>query len=167
MTRNDFLRTCAVGVCCCASRSAAQPESKPTGAQVRFAKLLEILNHELDPAAKKRVFQALGRACAGEYKELTDKYRNNLRGFLDLGRKEWMESAEYDETAGTIRVVDRSRNCSCPLVAKSLTPGDFCECTLGWQKAAYAAITGRPVEAELEESVLRGGSRCVFRIRIL
>jgi hypothetical protein len=51
-------------------------------------------------------------------------------------------------------------------VKPGVTPPDFCNCTLGWQKEAYSAILGRPVEAELEESILRGGSRCVFRIRI-
>lgn len=170
MTRNDFLKHCGAGICCCAIAPAAadaQSGSKLDAAQLRFAKLIEILGRELDPALRKRVLESLGRACAREYSGLIDKYKNNLQGFLDTGRKQWMETAEYDEKAGTLRVVDKSRNCTCPLVAKSLTPGDFCECTLGWQREAYAAITGRPVEAELEESVLRGGARCVFRIRIL
>jgi predicted hydrocarbon binding protein len=37
---------------------------------------------------------------------------------------------------------------------------------LGWQKQTYSAILGKPVEAELEESILRGSGRCVFRIQV-
>jgi hypothetical protein len=38
---------------------------------------------------------------------------------------------------------------------------------LGWQKQTYSAILGKPVEAELEQSLLRGGSRCVYRIQVV
>jgi hypothetical protein len=47
-----------------------------------------------------------------------------------------------------------------------MTPGSFCDCTLGWQEEAYSEILGRPVKAELEESILRGGKRCVYRMTI-
>ena len=69
-----------------------------------------------------------------------------------------------DERAGLIRVVDKGHTCSCPLVKQGLTPPEFCDCTLGWQEEAYSKMLGRPVKAELEESILRGGRRCVFRI---
>jgi hypothetical protein len=78
-----------------------------------------------------------------------------------------VEKAEYDDAKGTIRIVDKSPTCTCPLVRQNLTPPSFCDCTLGWQKEAYSAVVGRPVEATLEESILRGGKKCVFRIQIL
>jgi hypothetical protein len=73
----------------------------------------------------------------------------------------------HDAAAGTIRVFDRSTTCTCPLVDQRLTPRNFCDCTIGWQKEVYSAIVGRPVDAILEESILRGGKRYVFRIQIL
>jgi hypothetical protein len=32
---------------------------------------------------------------------------------------------------------------------------------------AYSTILGRPVTAELEESVLRGGKKCIYRIKVI
>ena len=74
---------------------------------------------------------------------------------------------EGGPSKGTIRIVDKSPTCTCPLVRPNLTPQSFCDCTLGWQKEVYSAVAGRPVEATVEESILRGGKKCVFRIQIL
>jgi predicted hydrocarbon binding protein len=182
MKRNEFMKGCAAGMCSCAAMAflpseaaaaqSANPEieqlkGKVDACQVRFAKLVGILNQTLDPRARKQVFQSLGRECAKQYGDLTGKYKNNIKGFLETAQQQWVEKAEYDEKRGTIRIVDKGPNCSCPLVKKGLTPPEFCDCTLGWQKEAYAAILGRPVDAELEESILRGGSRCIFRIRVV
>jgi hypothetical protein len=38
---------------------------------------------------------------------------------------------------------------------------------LGRQVEAYSTILGRPVTAELEESVLRGGKKCIYRIKVI
>jgi len=158
MTRGLFLKGCASGMCSCAAgalvtreAAGAQAESPELGAlkgkvdacQVRFAKLVGILNGAMEPPARKMIFESLGRECARQYRDLTGKYTNDVKGFLAMAGKQWVEKAEYDEKAGTIRVVDKGPHCSCPLVKD-----------------------GRPVEAELEESILRGGRCCVFRIRI-
>ena len=99
--------------------------------------------------------------------DLIDRYKGNIHGFLEEGRRLWMAEADYDEAKGTIRIVDKGPSCSCPMVKVGMTPGSFCDCTLGWQEEAYSEILGRPVKAELEESILRGGKRCVYRINIL
>jgi predicted hydrocarbon binding protein len=181
MNRAEFFRSCAGGVCACGSLAAlartaeAQADDKQVAAlkqkvdamQTRFALLAGILNQNVDVPTRKKIFQALGKECAKTYSTLTTKYKNDLPGFLAEGRRQWMESAEYDQAAGTIRIVDRSRTCTCPLVKQGSTPPGFCECTLGWQKEAYSSILGKPVEVELEESILRGGTKCVFRIRVV
>ena len=46
------------------------------------------------------------------------------------------------------------------------TPGEFCDCTLGWQEEAFSTVLGKPVAVVVEESVLRGSSRCSFRIAV-
>lgn len=138
--------------------------------RIRYAKLLGILDEEVDRPTRKRVFERLGRACAEQFRAITyDKYKNDIRGFLAAIQQPsgWVEKAEYNEKTGTIRIIDRSRTCTCPLVEKGLTPSDQCDCTLGWQKETDSAILGKPVEAELEESLLRGGTRCVFRIQVV
>jgi len=136
-------------------------------AQDRFAKLVHILGGHLDEAARSKVFNSLGRECASNYRGLTEKYRNNVRGFLNEAQEKWVEQAEYDEATGTIRIVDKGKSCTCPLVKVGTTPPEFCNCTLGWQEATYSILLGKPVKAEIEESILRGGKRCVFRIRTI
>lgn len=182
MTRSDFMK-CTLGMCSCAAfaflpqEAEAQAESgnveidelkaRLDAARKRFAILIRILNENLDAPTRKKILENLGRECARQYSSLTDKYKGNIDGFLETIRKQWVEKAEYDKEAGIIRVADKWKNCSCPLVDQSLTPSDFCNCTLGWQKETYSTILGRPVEATLEESILRGGSHCVYRIQIL
>lgn len=185
MKRKDFLKSCT-GMCSCAAfgllapgdakaQSAAAASENPEAAalgrrldavETRFAALIGILNRELDPSTRKRILRGLGSACAARYREMFDKYKNDLQGFLAYARKEWVEDASFDETTGTISVVDKSPKCVCPLVRQGETPGEFCDCTLGWQTAAYSAILGKPVEVELVDSILRGGRRCSYRIRI-
>ena len=181
MTRGGFVKSCAQGLCACgasallpgnaAGSQSEDPEvralqGKVDACQVRFAKLAGILNQTLEPPARKKVYESLGRECSRQYRSLIERYTGDLEGFLAMAQKQWVETVEYDRQAGTIRIVDKGGKCSCPLVKPGLTPPEFCDCTLGWQKETYSAILGRPVEAEVEESVLRGGRRCVFRIRI-
>jgi hypothetical protein len=136
-------------------------------ARTRFAMLVGILKDNLDEPMRKKIFESLGRQCATRYESLTDQYKGNLEGFLEEIQKRWVAKAEYDRKAGIIRVIDRSKTCTCPLVDEGLTSSEFCNCTLGWQKATYSKILGKPVDAELEESILRGGSRCVFRMQVI
>ena len=98
---------------------------------------------------------------------LIDRYKGDIEGFLEEGRRNWMAEATYNRTKGTIRIVDKGAACSCPMVKAASTPPSFCDCTLGWQEQTYAEILGRPVKAELEESILRGGKRCVYQITVI
>ena len=106
----------------------------------------------------------MGRECAQDYKALFQKYRGDLPGFLAKIKTAWLERSEYDEKTGILRVIGKPNPCVCPLVKTGRTPADFCNCTLGWQKEAFSTVVGKPVTAEIEETVLRGGKRCSFRI---
>lgn len=173
MKRRDFLHTSAAGACFCGaslmtSQAAPSDDSevnelrrKVDFMQKRVARLIAAL----DEPTRKKVLETMGRECAKEFRYLTDKFKGKPEEFLGEARKQWMDSAEYDEKAGSIRVVDRASHCTCAFVRVGLTPPDFCHCTIGWQKEAYAAILGRPVDAEVESSILRGGNRCAFHIR--
>jgi predicted ArsR family transcriptional regulator len=185
MTRNEFMKGCAVacaaGLGCSGSARQAraaeevgcseeltQIKNRSDAAQLRFARLIETLENNVPAEERKHLLHALGTKCSDTYRPaLIDRYIGNLKGFLEQGLRKWMAEARYDEAAGTIRVVDKGPSCSCPMVKVGETPGSFCACTLGWQEATYARIVGRPVKAELEESILRGGKRCVFRMQIL
>ncbi|MEN6560935.1 MAG: hypothetical protein ABFD52_09190 [Acidobacteriota bacterium] len=187
MKRKDFLKTCAVGACGCGilgllSRAEARTELPAgqtpadadetaqlrfqlSGARERFALLCGVLGEELDEAARDRILRKLGAACSHKLAPLLDKHKGDLKGFLALAQTTWLEKAELDEKAGTLRVIGKPAPCACPLVKPGRTPASFCRCTLGWQEAVFATLMGKPVTAEIEETVLGGGSRCSFRIR--
>jgi len=138
------------------------------GGRLRFSRLIEVIEAKLPEQERKQVLHSLGAKCADTYRaSLIDRYKGNPKGFLEEGRRSWMAEADYDEAKGLIRIVDKSPHCSCPMVKEGSTPPSFCDCTLGWQEEAYSTILGRPVKAELEESILRGGKKCVYRIRVI
>ena len=188
MNRKQFVSECAAaicaaGLCCAGETSKASPETasaacdpeewqnvnnRADAARLRFAKLVEILEMRLPEQERKKILHVLGGKCADTYRaDLIDRYKGNIKGFLEEGRRQWMAEADFDESKGTIRIVDKGPSCSCPMVKVGTTPGSFCDCTLGWQEETYSEILGKPVKAELEESILRGGKRCVYRISVV
>lgn len=185
LTRSEFMKCCALGACSCSAVALLAPataeaqsgssevdalKAQREAIRIRYAKLLGILDDEVDAPTRKRIFERLGRVCADQFRAITyDKYKGDIRGFLAAIQKPsgWVEKTEYNEETGTIRIFDRSKHCTCPLVDEALTPSDQCDCTLGWQKQTYSAILGKPVEASLEEAILRGSTRCVFRIQVV
>ena len=188
MKRNDFVKKCAAGVCGCgvlgflaplsalAENGKGQTAPAPAdnaplkqeldGSRERFAKLLSIMGEDLDGATRDKILARLGHECAQDYSSFFQKYRGDLQGFLAKIKTAWVEKAEYDEKTGVLRVVGKPNPCACPLVKVGRTPADFCNCTLGWQQEAFSTVLGKPVTAEIEETVLRGGTRCSFRITV-
>ena len=186
MQRKDFLKSCSLGMCSCFAFTALvpkaikaqekteeeSPEVKKLKGQMefvhkRFATLLGLLNTEMDDEERVKMFEELGRTCSSEYKETYMKFENNLPGFLDEIRGKWVKEANYDKENQTIELIGtKSDDCFCPLAKKSITPESFCECSKGWQKGVFEAITGKKVKATVLESVLRGGERCSFKIQM-
>lgn len=62
--------------------------------------------------------------------------------------------------------------CHCPWARESLRVGEqpvsarFCQCSAGFHKKRWEMIFGRPLQAEVLESVLRGDDRCRFAIHL-
>lgn len=186
MERNDFMKVCAAGVCGCSvlglmaplsaqtQSGQAQASTVPTDSELlkrqldfvheRFANLISIMGENIDNATRDKILLSLGRECAQGYSPLFQKYCGDLQGFLAAIKTRWVDRTEYDETTGTLRVIGKIRPCVCPLAKAGRTPGDFCSCTVGWNQFAFSTVLGKPVTVELEESVLRGGSRCTHRI---
>jgi len=185
MTRGEFVKCCAAGMCSWVALTVAAPGSAVAqssdpemdrlkwqleAARIRYAKLLGSLDQNVDEATRKKILDSVGRECARQFRSRTfDKYKGDIQGFLKSiqGPDGWVEKVEYDEKAGTIRIYDRSKTCTCPLVKEGLTSAEQCDCSLGWQRETYAAILERPVEAVVEKSILRGDKGCVFRIQIV
>lgn len=189
ITRKNFLKNCAAAACAasmcsrtsiaeaqasdagpqsCESKDLTDTKNRAEAAKYRFSKLIETMENRLPVQERKEILNKLGGTCADTYRaSLIDRYKGNITGFLEEGRRNWMAEATYDEAKGLIRIVDKGPGCSCPMAKEGVTPGSFCDCTLGWQERAYFEILGRPVKAELEESILRGGKKCIYRIHVI
>ena len=190
MKRNDFLKACGAGLCGCGMMGFLAPlaasaegadglqttsaQAAPSevdllkrrldGAQERFAELVSIMGQDLDGATRDKILARLGRECSQGYRPFFEKYRGDLPGFLAKIKTAWLESAEYDEKAGILNTVGKPAPCACPLAKAGRTPGDFCNCTLGWNQEAFSIVSGKPTTVEIVETVLRGGKRCSFRV---
>ena len=186
MKRNDFMKMCAAGVCGCGAMGLLAPLSAqtqsgqeqtrtvPTEAEMlkrqlefareRIANLMSAMGEHADKATRDKILQSVGRECAQESKTLFQKYRGDFQGSLAAIKTRWVDRTEYDEATGVLRVIGKIPRCVCPLAKAGLTPADFCSCTVGWNQFAFSTVLGRPVTVELEDSILRGGSRCIHRI---
>jgi predicted hydrocarbon binding protein len=183
--RRGFMKTaCTLAACSCPAatllaqeQAPAQPDQTPpvdvgklqwklAAAEQRFASLLEILDAQLSKKSRIKLLEAMGRRCAGNYIALADKFKGNLKGYLEEVQKQWVAKVEWSEDGRSFKVFDKSPTCTCPLVGSGKTSTTMCHCSAGWQKATYERITGSPVQATVEQSVLRGDSQCVYRIEL-
>ncbi len=137
--------------------------------RTRYAKLLGILERRMGREELSKALAELGGCCSATEDEGLQKYRGNLQGFADLMAREYpYEQVTWDRETGTLTITSPERTeCFCPLVSVSGgTPEVACTCSLGWQRHTWKTILQKDVEVELVESVLRGGKKCAFRIKV-
>jgi predicted hydrocarbon binding protein len=187
MDKRSFLKTaCGLGLCSCLlpvmgnGQTGPVPNDPDTArlrdenwrlnwrlnhARNQLARLMELLEPELDESVRRRILQELGRNCA---KSLgwAGRYKGNPEGFFKFMKDHSGEELAFDRSGKMITIVTRERDCDCPLVSGNRMPACYCDCSIGWQKESYETILGKPVEVELKESVLRGSKRCVFEVRL-
>jgi predicted ArsR family transcriptional regulator len=184
MKRKEFLKsTCALGMCTCAGISLFNngnvfPQSNEDSKdekdwklgfiQRRFAKLLEIVGSSVDKDELNMMLEKLGRECAKENKEFYIKFKGDPEGLIEELKKNWIEAGEFNKGTNTIRIIGKKTDsCFCPFVDKSLTPKEFCNCSMGYNKEVFETVTGKSVKVNLEESVLHDGQRCSCSIEII
>ena len=180
MDRKEFLKTCAGGLCGCATAclaapaeasaaEAAKPEDWRWGfLKKRHAKLLELLSDQMDEEALRDILFKTGVFCASENDGMLEKYRGDVAGFAEhLRQTSSGDAVTYDRDNNVITMTSPERtDCFCPLNGVAAkTPGVVCNCSLGWQTHSWEKILGKKVRVELKEAVLQGGKRCVFEIR--
>ncbi|MFC2137410.1 hypothetical protein ACFLTE_04480 [Bacteroidota bacterium] len=180
MDRKDFFKNiCKYGACSCAGMmllSSANlitnddtPEEKKEDWRIgfmqnRIAKLIEGMDGNLDKEILTSLLENMGRHCAKENSEYYIKFKGDVNGYLK-SLEEGVEKAEHDEEKGIVKIIGKKNDsCYCPFVDLSKMPKEFCNCTKGWNKEMYEAIIGKPVDVEIDTSVLWGGERCGFTI---
>ena len=179
--RNLLKNACGAGVCGCLLASLLNPKDlfaetekknpEPQDWRLPFVKsryvaLMQILYKQLGPEAFSKMIQKMGRDCSKSIQMISD-CKNNPDMYFKLMKEGWNEDVTYDKEKGVIRIVGpRRTECFCPLIDTKKTPGYVCDCSLGWQKQTFETVLGKKVDVVLEESVLRGGKRCAFKVTI-
>jgi len=180
MERKEFLKTaCSLGMCSCMGVSLLAGKTLAASSddikketdwrigfmQKRFAKLIEGMNSSVNQETRTKILQDVGRFCAKENADTYIKFKDNPERFLDYVKGIWAERTEYDKKTKTMKIFSKKQeSCVCPFVSKSITPKEFCDCSIGYNKEMLGVVFGQPVDAKIEESILRGGERCTFVI---
>jgi hypothetical protein len=178
--RRVFLKTaCFAGICACArvgeagasTLSSLEPDTdvaEPADLPRQWiAALLPALAALDAPEAR----EVLGRASAAHYEDLgmdatLVRFRGDLPAFLAFLRSEWDWIVDHDAASGVVLANENKDRCVCPLVPEEHPDGlgALCHCSEGFAERMFSTVTGGPVHAEVVESILRGGSRCRYRI---
>ena len=127
------------------------------------------LEKHLDTSTMMAVLGECGRACARDSGVV-----ENIRS---LNRCASTVDELYDTLHGTLgdlvvfeddQLLFVYPQCFCKLIEDRLqtTPHSHCFCSVGWVKEVCEAAIESPVVVELIESVIRGGSKCKFRVHL-
>ncbi|HQF39008.1 MAG TPA: hypothetical protein PK322_07820 [Opitutaceae bacterium] len=183
MERRDFLKSaCAAGLCSCAVATliagdgtpAETPPAAPPSpedwrigfAKQRYGKLVSTVAAKVDPATFAAIIEEVGQFCGGT--GFAGQFVGNLDGFIEELRKRWKAQVEHDQERGAVRLSFDSAggDCHCPLMSKATVPPAACRCSVGSIRQMFTIVAQRPVGCELTESVLQGGARCAFEVRL-
>lgn len=177
-TRRSFLRSaCLMGFCSCAGpnadaeagvQAARDAEQPPPGMPRKWIATLLPLMATIDPDEARRVLE---RCSSSHYEDLAmddtvARFRGDVSSFIEFLRREWGWVVDFDPGSGIVLVNENKAACVCPLISPEHGSdlGMLCSCSEGFAERMFSAVTGGAVQAEVTESILRGGKRCRYRI---
>jgi len=185
MDRKDFFKkACLYGVCGCAgmtllsatnvfanSKSGTNSDEEPDWRigfmQDRFAKLIDIINENVDDKTRSKIMESMGRQCSQLGYDYIKEYIGDVDAFLKKFEKDWAESVEHNKEKGIIKTVGKQKEkCPCPFVGKSNISKHYCDCSIGWYKESFKAVSGKEVEVERTSSILHGDKSCNFTMKL-
>jgi len=182
MDRKEFLnKICVAGVCACSgslvfaqennsnveNKTVPQEDWRIGFSRSRYTKLMEILQSKLSKDEFNAIIRELGSDCSASI-SFIKTYQSDLDGYIKELKRRWNEDATYDKEKGIITVASQERTeCFCPLIDTAKVSDAVCNCSLGWQKQTFETVLQKKVAVEIKESIIRGGKRCIFEIKIL
>lgn len=185
MDRKDFFKkACLYGVCGCTAmpllsmnKVMANTESEKEETsdwrvdfmKDRFAKLVELMNENIEESVKNKIFESVGQECSRlGFENAIKPYVGNIDAYIKDAETKWADRITYNKEKKEIVCVGKEQeNCFCAFVDNKKTPKDFCNCSKGWQKETFKAILGQEIdEVKIESSILQGAKKCSFRIKV-
>jgi hypothetical protein len=143
-------------------------------------RFMDVLDATVDPATRKKIMMANGRAC------FTEWIKSQGREIRPVSFEAWAERHKTPSADGSVRVegnviyfqytgsaetgqTSPEGICLCPMV-ESKPAGlsrTYCLCSVGYVKEMHERTFARTCEVELLDSILRGGKRCQFKIAVV
>jgi hypothetical protein len=143
-------------------------------------RFFDVMDQTLDEATRTKLMMENGKVCftdyAGPSKQQPgpDAFERFTKWIVKSGKEKGYSiegkviSFEFVGSAETGQASPEGI-CLCPMgeaqTAGKISP-TYCHCSVGYVREMHERILGRPVEVELVDSVLRGGRRCKFRMRV-
>jgi len=141
-------------------------------------KFMGVLDENLDEQTRYKVMECNGKVCMTSYLK---KSGQTIKPISFEKFAEWVKKNVKD---GSLRIEGNSiyyaymenyqgkpapeEFCLCPFVESKpagLSP-TFCQCSVGYVREYFTQVLGQPVKVTLQESVLRGGKRCRFKVDV-
>jgi hypothetical protein len=128
--------------------------------------------HEVDSQLSQEAKAAVLKGCAQAHYQMIDMdgtiapYRGNLPAFLEFLSATWGWKIDYDPTSGTITADENKAECVCPLVRCGAVKDNsvLCNCSVGFAERMFSSVLGKPVQARVTRSILKGDPSCVYQV---
>lgn len=133
--------------------------------------LMHVLDTNLPLKTRTAIMEACGRGCSERgYGQVVKMCKGNLDTLNRTIKSQWADDVQHDREKNVVRIIGKKmKSCYCPMVQGKTTFSSrtYCLCSKGWMKETFEKVTGKKVEVELEQTILRGGERCIFKMTIV
>ena len=175
MDRKEFLqKMCFASGCLLFFRGTTLGSAKQqrTDAEQKFfedwiSSWLKNLVDQFGEEESIKFMEACGRDCADRNGGVAtaEKYKGNVGGLVEkLAEFLGKENCYLKDNVVRMKLT----SCSCPIVSKGpeRLHGIFCHCSLANVEKFFSVAAGKPVKAELLQSVKRGNLCCEYQVRV-
>ena len=97
--------------------------------------------------------------------EMLKPFIGQPEAFCDFLRDKWHWIVIMDSDGKHLIADENKADCVCPLVKTGAASSpNLCKCSEGFAERMFSKVFARPVRTRVKESILRGGSHCVYEI---
>ena len=131
-----------------------------------ISNLIEGLDNNLDEKTIAKILEQCGRQCQSQSfikkaKAIYEKSKNTD----DFLNKLAQVYKHLHREGNKVYIVYPKCYCSqVNKIPKGKLSGTYCNCSRGWAKALFEGATGKPVEVNMEKSIINGDDQCRFKV---
>lgn len=132
--------------------------------------IMEILDRETSANVRHEIMEACGRQCIGA--SVLDKARclqkesENIDDLIIRLNQVHIGGGNLSREGNVIHAFYDRCYCGSVSQSKKLLSGTYCHCSCGWYRQLFETLLSKPVEIELQGSILQGAERCEFLISV-